>query len=507
MALPTITFNIGTSGLGQPADGNDHLSGMLLYGSTFPAGFPSNARIQKLFSVQDAINLGIDDTCADGAGATGGGFTVTAIGVNGDAIAVNVARVYDTINIGTYTKVAGDTTVTLVAVGICAAINAGTSEHGYSASNTAGAITITAPKKIGKFLNTTTPLTVITGSGTLTVGTPTNWASGVGSIFSVYYYHISEFFRMNPQGVLWVGMYTYNSTFAEIKTIQDFAQGQIRQMMVYQTGTAFAAAQVTAIQAVCATIQTSDNNPLVVVYNPDITSFSTIAALNINLNGLNSEMVSVNIGMDLSGKGNFKYQTVGGAVNSGGTELGCLSRALVSQNIAWTGQFNLASGTEFDKIQFANGVAYIGTSGSALNTLNTYKYNFIKKFGADYPGSFFNLDLTSTASTSDFSRIRNNRTMQKATRQTRLALLPYLNGPIEVNTDGTLTADVIQQFKAVCERALDQMASAGEISQRQVSIDGSQNVLSTNTLTITIKIIPIGSAEAIAVNIGFTTAL
>lgn len=503
MALPSITFNIGTSGLGQPADGNDHLSGMLLTGSTLPSGFSSGDRIKKVFSLQEAVDLGIDDDYSDATAATGAGFTVTAVGADGNTIAVKVAEVYETVTIGTYTKVAGDTTVTLVGDGIAAAINAGTTEHGYSAVNDAGEITITAPKRMGKYLNGESVSTVIVG--TITVGTPTDFASGVGSVFAVYHYHVKEFFRMNPQGVLWIGIYAYESTFAAIKTIQNYAEGQIRQMMVYQTGTVFAGAQVTAIQAVCDTLY-SEDQPLVVIYNPDITSFATLAALNINLNTLDSEMVSVNIGMDLTGDGNFLYQTVGGAVNSGGTELGCLSRALVSENIAWTGQFNIASGDEFDKVQFANGVAYIGTSTSALNTLNTYKYNFVKKFGADYAGSYFNLDLTSTASTSDFARIRNNRTMQKATRITRLALLPYLNSPIEINADGTLTQDVIQQFKAVCERGLDQMRSAGEISQRQVLVDPSQDILSTNTLTITIKIIPVGSAETIAVNIGFTTA-
>jgi hypothetical protein len=503
MALPTISFNIGTSGLGQPADGNDHISGMLLCGSSYPSGFSSGDPIQLVYSLQEAEDLGIDDDYSDGTAAAGGGFTVTAVGADGDTIEVKVAEVYETISLGTYTKVAGDTTVTLVGEGIEAAINAGTSEHGYSAVNTTGAIVITAPKRMGAYLNSDGVSTVIVG--TITVGTPVTFSGGAGSRFAVYHYHVSEFFRMNPQGVLYIGIFAYAAAFTAIKTIQNFAEGQIRQMMVYQTGTVFAGAQVTAIQAVCDTLQ-SENQPLVVIYNPDITSFATVAALNVNLNTLDSEMVSVNIGMDLTGDGNFLYQTVTGAVNSGGTELGLLSKAKVSDNIAWVGQYNVAVGDEFDKIQFANGVAYIGTSTAALNTLNTYKYNFLVKFGADYAGSFFNLDLTSTASTSDFSRIRNNRTMQKATRQIRTAMLPYLNSPIELNSDGTLTQDVVQQFKAVCEKALDQMASNKEISQRQVLIDSSQDILSTNTLTIGVAIIPIGSAEEIEINIGFTTS-
>lgn len=499
---PSIVFNVGSSGLGQPADGNDHLSGMIFYGATTPSGF-STDKIKKVFSLQQAEDLGIDSDYSDGTGATGAGFTVTAVGATGDTIAVKVAEVYSTVTLGTYTKVAGDTTVTLVATGIKNAINAGTTEHGYVASNTAGAITIVAPKRMGKFLNTTTVTTVIVG--TITVGSSTNWTSGAGSLFATWHYHVAEFFRMNPQGVLWIGVYAYNAAFSEIKTVQDYAEGQIRQMMLYVNGTAFTTADVTAQQTICDTLY-SEQQPLVIVYTPDITTITTIAALQ-NLNGLDSECVSVNIGQDLTGTGNFLYQTVGGSIGCGGTELGAISRALVSVNIAWTGQFNIASGTEFDNIQFSNGVAYIGTPVSALNTLTTYKYNYVKKFNKDYPGSFFNLDLTSTASTSDFARIRNNRTMQKATRQLRLSLLPYLNSPIEINTDGTLTQDVISQFKAVCESALDQMKSNGEISQRQINIDGTQNVLSTNNLIIGVKIIPVGSAETITVNIGYAVSI
>lgn len=502
MALPTISFNIGSSGLGQPADGSDHLSGMLFYSSTLPSGFSTSDRIKKVFSVKEAEDLGIDADYSDATAASGAGFTVTAIGADGNTIEVKASEVYSTVSIGKYTKVSGDTTVTLVAVGIVAAINAGTTEHGYSATNTAGAITITAPKKMGKYLNTASVTTVI--SGTITVGSTTNFSGGVGSVFAVHHYQVSEFFRLNPQGVLWIGYYTYNALFTEIKTIQNYAQGQIRQMLVYQTGTVFAAAQVTAMQAIYNSLYLEDQ-PLFIIYNPDITSFSTLAALNINLNTLNSEGVNTNIGMDLTGEGNFLYQTVGGAVNSGGTELGCLSKAKVSENIAWTGKFNIAAGDEYDKVQFANGVSYISASPSQLATLNTYKYTFVKKFGADIEGSYFSLDVTSTASTSDFSRIRMVRTMHKMTRALRIALFPYLNSPIEVNADGTLSQDVIQQFKAVCEKALDQMKSAGELSQREITIDPTQNILSTNTLNIGAKAIPLGSAETILVNIGYAT--
>jgi hypothetical protein len=51
------------------------------------------------------------------------------------------------------------------------------------------------------------------------------------------------------------------------------------------------------------------------------------------------------------------------------------------------------------------------------------------------------------------------------------------------------------------------MEADGEISAGQALIDPTQNVLSTSTLTISIKIVPVGIAEEIIVNIGLTTSI
>ena len=123
---PSINFNISSQGLGQPADGNDHISGAIFYGSTLPSGFTSSDRIKKVYSITEAEDLGIDSDYSDGTAATGAGFTVTAVGADGDTIEVKAAEVYSTVSLGTYIKVAADTTVTQVAAGIAAAINAKT---------------------------------------------------------------------------------------------------------------------------------------------------------------------------------------------------------------------------------------------------------------------------------------------------------------------------------------------------------------------------------------------
>ena len=62
-------------------------------------------------------------------------------------------------------------------------------------------------------------------------------------------------------------------------------------------------------------------------------------------------------------------------------------------------------------------------------------------------------------------------------------------------------------FKTLAAQGLDTVLNANEISAYETIIDPAQNVLSTNTLEITVKILPLGVADFITINIGFTTTL
>ena len=179
MALNNITFVKGAGGLGRALPSKDNYSGLILYVATLPSGFTSSDRIKQVFSVEDAETLGILDDYSD--------------------------EPKSVVSLGEFTKTSAESTVTLLAVAYAALINAGTITHGYTASNVAGVVTIVARPKLGVFLNTGTPI-VATIVGTI-AGTIAQFGSGalvdgVASTLAVYHYHISEFFRLAPQGVL-----------------------------------------------------------------------------------------------------------------------------------------------------------------------------------------------------------------------------------------------------------------------------------------------------------------
>lgn len=114
------------------------------------------------------------------AGATGSGataatatLTLTAVGADGDVINVYSPK---GVLLGTFTKTAAETTVTLLAVAVKTAINNGTGTHGFSANNSAGVITVTAPASLGATINT---LNLIVDDGGTIASTKTAFASGV----------------------------------------------------------------------------------------------------------------------------------------------------------------------------------------------------------------------------------------------------------------------------------------------------------------------------------------
>lgn len=92
--------------------------------------------------------------------------TVTNIGTNGDVVNLQSAAA-DGSNVNTianYTKVSGDTTTTLVATAIAAAINAATSTNGgYTATSSGAVVTVNAPAGLG-----------VTGNGLQVIVSSTN---------------------------------------------------------------------------------------------------------------------------------------------------------------------------------------------------------------------------------------------------------------------------------------------------------------------------------------------
>lgn len=512
--LPSIEFNKGQGGLGRALPGQDYVSGMLFYTGSLPSGFTTTSRVKKLFSVADAEAAGILKDYSDATASTMT-FEITTLGATGDIFKLTVADLDEntgaaqTTTIVEYTKVAGDNTIDVLGASIAAAINLNTINTGYSASYNAGTdkITVTAPKRMGTYLNAGTPYTAtITGTiaGTLTQ----NVVAGVQSLLAIYHYHISEFFRMAPKGNLYVGFYAVPSpyTFAEITLMQSFAEGAIRQIGVYKNGAAFATADLTAINAVCAANDLL-KKPLSAIYTADISAVTDISTVT-DLATFSNNKVSADIAQDGGGHGRFLWLTYSKTIGCLGALLGTVALTKVSDSIAWVGNYNISDGTECEVLSFGNGKLFSDPSvtDALIESLNLKRYIFLRKF-VGRSGSYWNDSHTAIAQTSDYAYIENNRTIDKAIRLLYAAYLPYLNSPIQLNSDGTMSDNTVAMLEAVGDGALDQMLRDTEMSAKAVTINPSQDVLATSELVVAVDIVPLGTARHIIVNIGYKISI
>lgn len=506
MALNNINFILGQGGLGRPLTGLDHVSGLIYYSATLPSGFTSSNRIKQMFSVADAETAGILGDYNDATAATGT-YLVTTLGGVTDSIKITVAEPFSAITtLCNYTKVAGDTTIALMGASIAAAINSGTLSHGYTASFTTATLTITAPKKFGIFLNSGTPI-VVTITGTI-AGTLTQFTGGVCSKQAIWHYHIAEYFRLQPQGNLYVGFFAIPSpyTFTEITTMQNFSGGNIRQIGIYKDASAFASGDLTTIDAVNKAL-VAGHKEIIAIYGADISGTADVSTLT-DLSTLTANTVSAVIGQDGAGLGAFLYLTYGKSITILGATLGAIALAKVNESIAWIQKFNISNGFECDTLAFGNGVLFTAATvtDSYLSTLQNMRYIFLRKF-VGIAGSYFNENPTAITSSSNYAFIADNRTIQKATRGVYAGLLPALNSPIVLNSDGTLTDQSAAYFVGLAEVNLIQMVRNTELSAQKVVINPTQNVLSTGILVVSISLVPTGTARNITVNIGFNVSI
>jgi hypothetical protein len=508
MALSGITFNRNSSGLGRPLAGVDHISGQVFYidDADLPSGFATNDRIKKIFSLAEAEELGITDTHIGEVKAVGT-VEITNVGSNGNTIEITIDEPTSTVTLGTYTKVAGDTTVTNVADAIVLIINAGTLTHGYSASNTAGVISITSREGLGIFLNSGTPIsTTIVGTIAATIAQfgASSLTDGVASPIDPIHYHISEYFREQPLGVLYVGLFDIPGayTFSEVGTLIDFAEGEVKQGGVYVQSDTLDAAMVTALDAVLMTKE-SEDKPASFVLTADFngTALSALPTLASN----SDYRVSVDIAQDAGGKGLELYYANGKTIGTMGAMLGVISFAAVNECIGDVGQFNMSNGTELEIIGFGNGVLYKNQAKSLLTTLNSYKYNFLRKRAV--AGSYYENSNTAIANTSDFAFIENVRTVDKAIRLIKQNCETKINSSLTLNANGTLFEDTIADLLRLANIGLDDMLRNGEISAYSTDMPSDQNVLTTSTVEVNVIIVPTGVARQIEFNVGLATSI
>ena len=322
----------------------------------------------------------------------------------------------------------------------------------------------------------------------------------------VLHYHLSEIFRVNPAISLYVGLFAKSDsyTFAEIKTVQNFAGGRIRQMGVWCGDKVFTADDLTAIQGVSDALDLV-NAPLSVLYAPKVES---VKQLPTDIAGADQCRVSVVISQAGSGTGMELYthadnKATKNSVSSIGVMLGLLSAAAVHQSISWVKQFP----TGITVPAFGDGTLLRNLDSALIEQLDAARYLFLVTH-VGQAGSYVNDSHTMDSATSDYAMIESVRTMDKAVRGIRTYLIPELGGNVYIDPDtGKMQPDSVSHLETTANKALEDMEKAGELSGYKVEIDPEQDVLSTSTVEIVVRQVAVGVMRKIKVKIGFAKSV
>ena len=319
----------------------------------------------------------------------------------------------------------------------------------------------------------------------------------------VLHYHLSEIYRINPAVSLYVGIFEKpqgdNMTFAEIKTVQNFADGRIRQIGVWCGDRVPSGDDLTAIQGQAATLE-AQGAELSVVYAPKVANVKQIST---SLAGGGKCRVSVVIGQAGSGTGAELYKDKANAAKASvsglGVVLGLISKAKVHQCIAWVKEFP----TGISLPAFGDGRLLRDMDKALVEQLDTARYLFfVTQQGQS--GSYMNDSHTMDSATSDYASIESVRTMDKGARGVRAYLIPELGGNVYVDADtGKLASYTVAHLETVAGHALEDMEKAGELSGYKAEIDPDQDVAASSTVDIVLKKVAVPVMRHVRIKIGF----
>jgi hypothetical protein len=151
-----------------------------------------------------------------------------------------------------------------------------------------------------------------------------------------------------------------------------------------------------------------------------------------------------------------------------------------------------------------NGIA-VESFESAYDPLHNKGYIFLRSF-LGKSGFFFSSDVTCTATTDDFSSIARGQVMGEAIQIAYTTLINEVGDEIPITTEGKVHPAIVKTWENNVERQINAlMTDEGKISACKCYVDENQNILTQDEMIVELQILPVGYADYITVNIGFTT--
>lgn len=319
-----------------------------------------------------------------------------------------------------------------------------------------------------------------------------------------FYEHIKEFFRLAPEGTLFL----FNSlvtasvlTFLrENKDIKGFAVCD--DFVLANQATIIANYQTAIVDILTA------ENRLIDFVILGLNDFTVANAIDL------TELASPHVSVLVVGSGTSSFAAVGAA-------LGMIAARKVNENL---GSVNIQSkpiqkrGTADYPLTDSNLGVWLApklTGGANVSSLTTAQINELEEKGyifaasyEGYPGVFFTGSKTCISASSDYAFIENNRVWNKAARAIRVALLPEVKGIVKKDpATGFIRSTTVSRWTGIANNALEQLVSNDEISGFDVFIDPNQIVNSTEAVKVTAQVVADGIVHKFEVALGLTNSI
>lgn len=336
------------------------------------------------------------------------------------------------------------------------------------------------------------------------------------------WYHIKEFFRLNPDGKLRVMLVAQGTTLAQMvdkanpyaKKMIDDTNGELRRIGVVLNPASgysstltggFDADVLAAITAgqLLATEAFDNKRPCkILVEGREFNG--TVAAMN-DLRANECPDVFVTAIQDPAAVTAFALHAKSAAV---GATLGMMSFVNENESIGWTAKGNLTSNLtgEFASVAISSG-ALAQTLEADFPTL-TLKGLI---FGRNYPsqaGVYFDDYPSCDLVTSDYAYGQEVSVINEAARRIYDQLFPRINGPIKIDpATGQVEPETAKDIETDGGQALDIMVRSEFISGYDVYFDPTQDIQATGIAEVQFSIVSIATGRTITAKIGFTKSI
>lgn len=410
-------------------------------------------------------------------------------------------------------------------------INGGLGQQEPSDQNVGGLI-VCAGYEVGSTLqfDTVYELNSLEDAEALGLKVSTDANAAAAGTSALTWYHISEFFRVNPDGKLWLyngeavaasGIFSANGPADQLMAASNHSVRFIGVVFGFDPGAAVVISEgfATGVAVARAAAQTwLDAREQAFMYvDCVILEGYGASPTTVDLKATDAPGVLICTACDRDYlEQNFGVEELHltGAV---GLALGSIGVRKLSESIAsvvierlpapYRGRANY-SVVDTRMGRWLNPALSTGVYVSALtrsqsDDLKTKAYCYVDQY-AGYPGAYFSSEATCTLASDDFNTIRTNRLWCEAARRVRFALVPRMESKVAYDvTTGKIKASTIADWDAAARRELERMVADGDLADFTFSLDPNQDVVAQGKVMVRIRIIPDGIAKGIEVELGF----